>query len=93
MKKTINLHKNLLENILPNKTFLFLLSSKKINERLKKRKVFNKYDKINTHFHSKVIAGYKKLSKNNSRFIIINAEKSVSDIHKSILKSIKRLLK
>ncbi len=93
MKKAINLHKNLLKNILPNKTFLFLLSSQKINERLKKRKVFNKYDKINTLFHDKVINGYKKLSKNNGRFIIIDAEQSVNDIQKSILKSINRLLK
>ena len=82
-----------MKNILPNKTFLFLLSSQKINERLKKRKVFNKYDKINTLFHDKVINGYKKLSKNNKRFIIIDAEQSVNDIQKSILKSIKRLLK
>ena len=50
MKETINLHKNLLDNFLPTKTFLFLLSSKKINERLKKRKVFNKYDKIKLPF-------------------------------------------
>jgi len=93
MKKTINLHKNLLDNFLPNKTFIFLLSPQKINERLKKRKIFNKYDKINTYFHFKVIAGYKKLAKNNSRFITVNAEQSVSDIQKSILKTIKRLLK
>ena len=36
MKETINLHKKLLDNFLPNKTFLFLLSAQKINERLKK---------------------------------------------------------
>ena len=93
MKKTINLHKELLDNFLPTKTFLFLLSAQKINERLKKRKFFNKYDKINASFHSKVISGYKKLSKNNNRFIRINAEESVNDIQQKILLSIKRLLK
>ena len=93
MKKTINLHKELLDNFLPFKTFLFLLPASKINERLKKRKILNKYDQINSLFHSKVISGYKKLSKNNNRFITINAEKSVKDIHETILKSIKSLLK
>ena len=93
MKKTINLHKELLDNFLPTKTFLFLLSAQKINERLIKRKFFNKYDKINTSFHSKVILGYKKLSKNNNRFIRINAEEPVNDIQQKILESIKRLLK
>ena len=93
MQKTINLHKELLDNFLPTKTFLFLLSSQKINERLKKRKFFNKYDKINTSFHTKVISGYKKLSKNNNRFIRINAEEPVNVIQQKIIESIKRLLK
>ena len=93
MKETINLHKKMLDNFLPNKTFLILLSAQKINERLKKRKVFNKYDKINISFHSKVISGYKKLSKNNSRFITVNGELSVSDIQQRILKSITSLLR
>ena len=53
----------------------------------------NKYDKIDTQFHSKVISGYNKLSKNNKRFIKINAELSVEKIQKVILKSIKDLLK
>ena len=82
--QSLGMGKELLDNFLPTKTFLFLLSAQKINERLKKRKVFNKYDIIDTSFHSKVISGYKKLSKNNNRFIKINAEQSVSCIQKSI---------
>jgi|ETNmetMinimDraft_35_1059890.scaffolds.fasta_scaffold13097_3 dTMP kinase len=93
LKKTMELHKELLNNFLPSKTFLFLLSVGEINKRLKKRKITNKYDKIDTLFHSKVISGYKKLSKNNKRFIRINAELKVDMIHKTVLKSIKELLK
>ena len=93
LKKTINLHKELLNNFLPSKTFLFLLPVIEINKRLKKRKITNKYDKIDTLFHSKVISGYKKLSKNNKRFVKINAELNVDKIQETVLKSIKELLK
>ena len=93
LKKTMNLHKELLENFLPSKTFLFLLPISEISKRLKKRKFANKYDKIDTLFHSKVISGYKKLSKNNKRFVTINAKLNVDKIQKSVLKSIKELLK
>ena len=93
LKKTMNLHKELLNNFLPSKTFLFLLPVNEINMRIKKRKNTNKYDKIDTLFHSKVISGYKKLSKNNSRFITINGELPINDIQLRILKSIKSLLR
>ena len=93
LKKTMNLHKELLNNFLPSKTFLFILPASEINKRLKKRKITNKYDKIDTLFHSKVISGYKKLSKNNKRFVKINAELNVDQIQETVLKSIKELLK
>ena len=93
LKKTMDLHKELLSNFLPSKTFLFLLPVNEINKRLKKRKITNKYDKIDTVFHSKVISGYKKLSKNNKRFININAQLNVDTIQEKVLKSIKELLK
>ena len=93
LKKTMNLHKKLLNNFLPSKTFLFLLPVSEINKRLKKRKITNKYDKIDTVFHSKVISGYKKLSKNNKRFVTINAKLNVDKIQETVLKSIKDLLK
>ena len=91
LKKTMNLHKELLNNFLPSKTFLFLLPVNEINKRLKKRKITNKYDKIDTLFHSKVISGYKKLSKNNKRFVKINAELDVDKIQKKVLKFINKL--
>ena len=92
LKKSINLHKKLLNNYLPHKTFLFLLPSNEIIKRLKKRKKFNKYDKINIDFHKKVISGYKKISHNNKRFININANLSEIFIHKKIIKTIDKLI-
>ena len=91
IKKTQMLHKILLNNFLPNKTFLFELSTKKIIERLKKRRNKNKYDKLNIDFHQKVNAGYRKISKSN-RFIRINASLSKEIIHKKIIKHLNLIL-
>ena len=91
MNKSINLHKLLLKNFLPNKTFLFLLSPEKINERLKKRKSPNKYDKLNLTFHKKVNQGYRKLSKNDKRFYLINASNTIEKIQKEIINVLKTI--
>lgn len=92
LKKTIELHRDLLDNFLPLKTFLFLLPSNIINQRLKKRKIQNKYDKINRKFHEKVMSGYNILSKKNKRFHIMDATKPISLINKELINEIKKLL-
>ena len=92
LNKTINLHKNILNNFLPNKTFLFLLPPKEINKRLRSRKVANKYDKLNLNFHKRVNEGYEKISKNNKRFYQIDATKSINDINKEIIKIITKII-
>jgi dTMP kinase len=91
LTKTKDLHKSLLKNFLPSKTFLFLLPSKIINERLKQRKVLNKYDKIDLAFHNQVIKGYKIISKNNNRFYLLNATNSIKDIHYEIIKVLQKI--
>ena len=93
LNKTISLHKQLLNNFLPDKTFLFLIKPAEILKRLKNRSRKNKYDKDDLNFHKKVINGYKKLSKNNKRFILINAENSFDIVQNKIQKTILKLIK
>ena len=93
LKRTISLHKQLLNNYLPDKTFLFLINPSKIIKRLKNRTRLNKYDKHDINFHRKVISGYKKLSKNNKRFVLINAENSFDIVQNKIQKTILKLIK
>jgi dTMP kinase len=88
LTKTKKLHQSMLKNFLPSKTFLFLLPSKIINQRLKKRKLSNKYDKINTYFHNQVIKGYKIISKNNKRFYMLDATDSIKNIHLKIIQAL-----
>jgi len=59
-----------------------------IKERLKKRKILNKYDKLNLSFHDKVIQGYKILAKNNKRFVMIDASKPIDVVHNKIIKNL-----
>ena len=86
-----NLHKNILNNFLPHKTFLFQLSTKLIISRLKKRKLKNKYDKLSKKFHDQVNQGY-KIIYNKKRFINIDASKPINQIHKKIISHINSLI-
>ena len=86
------MHKQLLGNFLPNKTFLFLVSPKEILKRLKLRKKSNKYDNNNLNFHNKIIKVYKIISKNNNRFITINAEKNFDEIQNKLQNKIMKII-
>ena len=91
IKKAKNLHKNILNNFLPDKTFLFNLTTSKIIARLKTRKSKNKYDKLERNFHDRVNKGYELISK-SKRFIKIDASQSIETIHKKIIKNINLLI-
>ena len=91
IQKAKKLHKNILNNFLPHKTFLFNLSTSKIIARLKNRKSKNKYDKLERNFHDQVNRGYDLISK-NKRFIKIDASKSITSINKQIIKTINLLI-
>ena len=91
IKNAKNLHKNILNNFLPHKTFLFKLSTKLIISRIKKRKSKNKYDKLDKNFHDQVNKGY-KIIYNKKRFIKIDASKPINQIHKKIISHINSLI-
>ena len=88
IQKTKDLHKKILNNFLPHKTFLFELDPKEIIKRLKKRKNKNKYDKQDIKFHRKICLGYYKISKNKKRFVKINGNNNKQTIHYNILKKL-----
>ena len=91
IQKAKNLHKNILNNFLPHKTFLFNLSTSKILARLKNRKSKNKYDKLERNFHDQVNRGYELVSK-SKRFINIDASKSITSINNKIINAINLLI-
>lgn len=83
LEKSKKLHKELLNNFLPDKTFVFHLNVKDIIYRLKKRKFGNKYDRIDSKFHNLVNIGYKKIQ-SEQRFVKIDGSKSKTEIHNII---------
>ena len=88
IKETKYLHKKLLNNFLPHKTFLFELDPKEIIKRLKKRKNKNKYDIQDIKFHKKISLGYYKISKNEKRFVKIDGKNDKNTIHYKILRKL-----
>ena len=58
-----NLNNYLLKNIKVSFTFLNLVNKKNLKERLKQRKLLNRYDKFKMSFYNKVQNGFLSLSK------------------------------
>ena len=88
VSKAVKLHKELLNNFYPNYTFVFQIGIDTIIQRLKRRKIKNKYDKIDIKFHQNVVNGYNKICK-SKRYFNIDATLSKNTIHNNILKILK----
>ena len=82
----------LLKNFKPDFTFLHTVSSKNMENRLKKRKNINRYDRFNKSFYNKVQNGFIKLSKNNKKYKIINSNIDIQINKTYILEKIDSLI-
>ena len=78
----------------PNITFLSIVNSKNMRDRLRNRKNKNKYDNFNYSFYNKVQKGYIKLSKNNKKYVIIDSNRNTIKQNSSIIiNTIKKIIK
>ena len=93
--KIINLiNKFLLKNIKIDFTFLNIVNNKNIIQRLKKRKVLNRYDRFDINFYNKVQKGFLKLAKNNKKsYKIIDSNLDIKKNEDLILNQLKKLIK
>ena len=93
--KIINLiNKFLLQNIQVTFTFLNIVSLKNMNNRLKKRKKLNRYDKFNTVFYKKVQKGFLDiLKKKKNKYLKVNSNLEINLNKKLIINKIKKLIK
>ncbi len=93
-RKIIDLINNyFLKKIHVSFTFLNIVSMKNLKKRLNKRKKLNKYDKFDINFYNKVQKGFKKISKNNKKYLIINSNNAIKENEKIILNKVKFLTK
>jgi dTMP kinase len=89
-----NLNKYLLKNIKVSFTFLNLVNKKNLKERLKQRKLLNRYDKFKISFYNKVQNGFLSLSKKQkNKYQLINSNLDIEKNEKLILSKIDRLIK
>ena len=82
----------ILGKIKPDLTFLNLVNKNNLRSRLKKRANKNKYDKFAISFYKKVQNEFKKLSKSNGKYIIVNSNNSIEDNKNLIINTIKNIL-
>ena len=77
------------DNLIPDLTFLIDLEPMNA---LKRRGAddLDRIEKIGNNFQEKVREQYLKLAHNNERFILIDGEDSIENIHSMILNSVKR---
>ncbi len=88
------LNKYLLKNIKVSFTFLNLVNKKNLQERLKQRKLLNRYDKFKMPFYNKVQNGFLSLSKKQkNKYQLINSNLDIDKNEKLILSKIDRLIK
>ena len=93
--KIVNfINKFLLKDIKVTFTFLNLVNSKNMIERLKKRKKLNRYDKFSTVFYNKVQKGFLKISKKrNKEYLKVNSNLEIKFNKKMIINKVKELIK
>ena len=88
-----NIHKEILGNVKPDFTFVLTVNIKKAFERIKKRKIKNRYDKFSLNFYKKVQNAFIKIAKKNKRkYLILNNSTDTTEVEQVILKKFIKLL-
>lgn len=88
------IHKNLLENITPDITFVLDIDIETHSRRLAKRNASkDRYESLNEDFHLKVINGFRKIAENDKkRCCLIDSSNTVEHTHNIIVKKIQDYL-
>ena len=87
-------HKNILNKIEVNFTFLMKIDINESFKRLKKRSNLNRYDQFSKNYYKNVQKGFIKLSRLQPRkYMIINSENSITLNKKIIFQRFFKLIK
>ena len=88
-----NIHKVILGNLKPNLTFILKVSSKSSKQRLKKRKIKNRYDNFSQSFYNKAQNSFLKIAKNKKNYFILDSSKNDNKLENKIYNITKKYLK
>jgi dTMP kinase len=91
MRKVFAVNDFATSGLKPDITFFFDLNPAEAFKRHQKRgSSKDRMEAKNLKFYNKVYKGYKELARKHKRFVIIDGSKSVDQIHKQILKIVKK---
>ena len=79
-----NIHKEILNGLKPNLTFILKVSSKSSKKRLIKRKSKNRYDNFSQSFYSNVQKSFIKIAKRKKNYFILNSSKNNNSVEQKI---------
>ena len=79
-----NIHKNILNGLKPNLTFILKVSPKSSKKRLIKRKTKNRYDNFSQSFYSNVQKSFIKIAKGKKNYFILNSSKNNNSVEQKI---------
>ena len=79
-----NIHKNILNGLKPNLTFILKVSPKSSKKRLIKRKTKNRYDNFSQSFYSNVQKSFIKIAKGKKNYFILNSSKNTNAVEQKI---------
>jgi len=78
------IHKYILHGIKPNITFVLKVSQKSSKNRLRKRKVKNRYDNFSKSFYSTAQKSFLKIAKNRKNYFVLESSANNNNLEKKI---------
>ena len=88
-----NIHKQILDGIKPNLTFILKVTSNASSKRLKKRKSKNRYDNFKQSFYSKAQKSFLQIAKNKKNYFVLESSKNDNSLEKKIFEIVSKYLK
>ena len=87
-----NIHKKILQGIVPNIVFFLKVSMASSKKRLKKRKCKNRYDNFSQSFYNNAQKAFTKLAKNKKNYFTLNSSLNDSSLEDKIFNITKKYL-
>ncbi len=88
-----NIHKKIINGVIPNLVFVLKASKKSSRNRLKKRKSKNRYDNFSQSFYTKAQNAFIKIAKNKKNYFVLDSSSNDNTLQNEIIKIVNKYLK
>ena len=80
-----NIHKQILGSLKPDLVFVLKVKKESFLQRLKKRKIKNRYDNFPTKFYLNAQKAFLNLSRNKNNYIVLNSSNNTPELQQKVL--------